>query len=503
MNTVVNKIVNNKYMNDKIQKIIDDLYEIDRSLQKYEPEIIKIIEKLLVSRPDTKFDKKFVQTLRAEVMERAGQIKKHMEATSPRKLSFNFDFMNIKKLYYVGAGAVICLLIAIPVFYKLNKDEVMLFKSGAVFESSFTKIALGDGAFGSLKSQEAGVGALESLGTGADAAFVQAVPSEKAIGAGGGMGVLPQERVSYKYVYKGEEFDLSEAVDMEVLKRVKDTRALGKMDKLLGSIDFELFDVGSFEDLKLKNFSMAEDRDYGYYINVNLDEKTININENWVKWPRGIVEQLTLDDMPNDEQLIKIASKFLREHKINTEFYGEPEVWGDWKDFYAQSEYMPDSVSIVYPLKIGGKIVYDVGGNKQGLMVRVSIRYNRVVGVSGLNTQMYEGSKYALETDLEKILQIAEKGGSAWGPVFGEDTLRPGSGPSAVELELGEPVVSYVQHWKHDGYTSEELLAPAVIFPVINNEPGLWNMRGVVVPLVKELLEENGNISAPVMERTR
>jgi hypothetical protein len=148
--------------------------------------------------------------------------------------------------------------------------------------------------------------------------------------------------------------------------------------------------------------------------------------------------------------------------------------------------YIPDTVSVVYPLKVQDKAVYDDGGNKAGLHVNVNIRLMRVAGIWDFNAQKYQSSAYAAETDVKKILGFAERGG-----VYG---YYDASTAKIVDVELGTPEIAYLKYWNYRNGTSDELLVPSLVFPIVKmpDDPNFYR-KSVIIPLAKELLDaQNG-----------
>lgn len=218
-------------------------------------------------------------------------------------------------------------------------------------------------------------------------------------------------------------------------------------------------------------------------------------NENW--------PTLTAADIPADEELISITDRFISEHKINLSGYGEPEIDKSWNRVYyygpgqeASQAYVPDVITVKYPLVINGSFVYEQGGYKLGITVNVNIRHKKVSGLYNLSVQEYESSLYEAETDFSKILKAAEKGGLYNYFMSYEETK---------EFEIGTPEKAYSVIWKYDqsSQTSRTLLVPALVFPV-NTTPDTemyyYNDK-IVIPLAKELLESvDYPMPVPLME---
>jgi len=347
----------------------------------------------------------------------------------------------------------------------------------------------GDNAFGSLQN-------IQSGGRGGGGGGSESV----AMGMGGSGGGAPSptdadsrliapEAVTYKYVYRGEELSITEE-RQNVLKRLKDD-SNSDLGNFINRITLGLLDLNSFSNTKLQSFSFFEDLNRGYNINVSLTEGTVNINEYWPKWQGDYQNppQLQIGQIPPDEQIIAAADAFIAQHGIPREVYGEPFVNNDWRLYYERTPdktqyYIPNTMSVVYPLVINGQTVYDESGNKNGMVVAVRVPDNVVSGVWELTTQNYQSSAYAAETSVERILGLAEKGGF-------RNYYYADAGSREVEVELGTPTVSMVKLWKYDGGMGEELLVPSLIFPV-TKEPAdapYWYRKAVIVPLVKDILD--------------
>lgn len=480
-------------MDKQIKIILQDLYAIDESFRRHEDELIKIINQLLVSRPDTKFDKKFARQLRAELLQRACALSRNRQVEEKTNLFSNMTNMfNVKKLSYASVG-VIVILLAVVVWQYTTPDTQKL-----AFAPQITQVD--DQAFGSLASEQA-------VSEGEDAVFggkgsqagggdVSAIVPEAELGRGGGGGVaMPSPyAIKYNFIYQGEKFTVDEK-QMAVLKRVKDKQASIALATKFGNLNFGGVDLSKFSNLGLQNISIVEDKDFGYMLTISPQEGTISINQNWQKWPHpesrcsgGDVRcfeetQLRPEDVPADEALIKIANDFLQEKGIEKSSYGEPEINKEWLS-YSEGSYVGETVSITYPLIIDGKKVYEESGHLAGMNVSVNIRENKVSGLWNYQTQNYQSSDYEVEQDADRILKLAEQG-SRYSKGPRDDTAE------TRDIKLGTPELAYAKIWQYGDGQSTELLAPALIFPVIEKaEEVPYYIQNIVVPLVKELLDE-------------
>ncbi len=334
----------------------------------------------------------------------------------------------------------------------------------------------------------------------------------------------PGENYRYNYVYVGDDFSLFED-EVDVYRKInpdfsKDFAGLFS-DKKIG-----FFDMKKFRNITLNNISINEDRDFGYSIYLGLKDGSFSIYKNWERWPspekfcggynyeciRGY--QLGIDEILPDNDIVNIANKFLNDYNISLKNYDEPEVQKYWLREYLLSSdkssfYIPDVISVVYPLKINGQVVHEEYGQKSGLVVEVDMREKRVSGVYNLAYQYYESSTYSTERDKNVILNIVKQGGRYPDYYYGE-----GEGLT-IDINLGTPTLGLMKVWNFDekemkGY---EVFVPAYIFPVLSESaPSYFYRRNIVVPAVKDffindrevvplpVIMDEGNVSSGVSD---
>ncbi len=487
------------------QKILEDLYALDPGLKKQEQELIRIINKLIESRPSSKLDRGFALRLRAEIMARAQELRN-------RKFSWSlFSPNSMKKFTYaaIGLTAVAFLLVSAAYFVNQGGSVKLSFGGGKISR-------LDNNAFGSLISgqsgqlsgeQEAQKDAL-AIGRGGGGGSATAPASSTGVNAEGGMMMPAPDAVNYQYVYKGDDFVVEET-QMAVYKRIKDQSAGRQMANLVSGINTGLIDLNRFHDTAIGNLNINEDRNYGYTVYFDFINNLVSLNAYWEKWPRPEVEcqtqkneeaqrcydelRLKISDLPSDQELIALADGFIKEYKINMDNYGAGEVDDTGTRLYQASPdnetaYVPEIISVTYPLMINGQTVEDESGNPYGITVDINIRYKRVYGLRGLTPQNYASSNYQIETDSQKIIKLAEKGGvyASWNNPYASKT---------VEIELGTPALGLVVRWQYDynKNDSTELYVPAYIFPVLNEPEDYLSRDNIVVPLPREIIAEIEN----------
>lgn len=215
-------------------------------------------------------------------------------------------------------------------------------------------------------------------------------------------------------------------------------------------------------------------------------------------------QKVKIEDVPENGKLIEIADAFVKRMEIDMSVYGEPIVEDSWKDSYKKSEnkenyYIPDNMSVIYPLQIEGKKVYQEGGSPTGLMINVDIKRNKVSGVRNLYASHFQGSEYSIVNKQEKILSYAKDGGIRSPFEHSEPT-------ETVTVELGTPELKLVQVWNYNekNRQSDELYIPAYVFPVENvSKETYFTQKNIVVPIIKNFMKKQPPpvIGIPEMKR--
>lgn len=503
-------------MQEKIQEILEDIYAIDPELKNQEKKLIKIMDELIKRKPDTHFDEEFKEKLKQEVLMRADQL------TASFKNNWWEDFFQIRNLAYVSAGAALALLIALPLVLQ-NSGESKFFAvdktaNKIAFESGINNLP--DRAFGSLSGQEGDFSNTSDLkkegiasGFGGGGAAIQspapmlsAVESEGKMVASDSRMTLPYEpeKVEYKYIFDPEDIVLPESL-VAVYKQVNSQSSAQSMGKILNGFDLGVIDLNNFSAAEVKSVRLAEEKDFGYYININLEENSVNINQNWEKWPRPDRDcrdeacfkkyRLKISDVPSDKKIIDLASNFIEKMGVDLRLYGEPEVD---RRFEKEAEisnnqevWVPETLSVVYPLRIENQDVHDYSGRKSGLNVFVDIRNMKVSGLSSLKPYNFEASNYEAVDDLEKVKEIIEQGDRRYHYGIKENQAAD----KIVEISLGKPIYSLLRYHNYNQKTrqTDELLIPAMILPVekISDNADYFWQEAVVIPLVKEIFEKD------------
>lgn len=498
-------------MNDKIQKILDDIYTIEPDLKKQEPDIIKIIDALLSAKPDVTWDTNFQNNLKNKILE-------NFQNNNLNKKSLKINFKNMNKLAYgLGGVALLLVLVILPQTLKKGQGPNTNLNNNVPGLNLGLEIAkVGANAFGTLQAASSGdngamtASAPQANGVATEEAdSTKAAPGRVAAGYGGGGGVsgagmdatssiapYPYYYTNYNYIYAGEEFTQDQS-QLDVLKRIKniDSTISG-----IDNVDLGIFDLGKLKNGKVQIFTINEDREFGYSVSVDLQEGMISIYENYLKWPQpNYDKQLTMSDWPADEEMINIANDFMQEYGIDTSIYGTPEVDKNWLMAYPadaagiiRPDYVPYYASLIYPLMIDGKTVYDESGNKFGMTVSINLYHKKVSSVWNIFAQKYQSSGYQMETDVAKILERAQRGGFYPMPLYESDDQAQ---IQNIDISLGTPELAWVSTWQYENNQSHQLFVPALVFPITDkpDDLGYYWQKNIVVPLATDLLNQNND----------
>ncbi len=110
--------------NSKIQSILADLYKIEPQFKQNQPQIKKIVEELLLAKPEIQIDQAFVNQLREELAAKT----KIEDKFVFNKLSLtNFKFMKKLDFAFLGVAAVLLIVGAFFVGQKQEKDKLITY----------------------------------------------------------------------------------------------------------------------------------------------------------------------------------------------------------------------------------------------------------------------------------------------------------------------------------------------------------------------------------------
>jgi hypothetical protein len=498
-----------KNLKEKINIILEDLYQIDSSFKNYEKDLRQLIKNLLELKPQAELDEEFRQELKAKILNRIEELKAKKQTNRTSFLS-KLHLIRLPAYAALGVSVIILALLVGTVYYKgqslFEGEKISLIKGIKINPLSNNRAfgSLEDSDSQTLKQQEeaAEMNAPQGLGTGPGSLADKPVEVE----------IAPYRPIDYKYVYEGE---LNLDGDyVKVLQRSIENN-LGSFNNIINRFNLGLMDLNKFSDISFKTIRLEEDSEAGYNVSINLDQGMISIYKNWSNWPtvQESSEVISKDisqskpafnsnNIPNDSTLIDIANHFCKRYKIDLTPYGEPEVYQE-REFLIQREAeaenfipAPSNIRLIYPLLIEGKRVYTTSGEIFGLDISIDIAKKKVSGLYNLTVHQYYESNYDMASEKDVLSYLEE--GATQGHVYYRDDQR-----KKVTVKLEEPTMGYVKYWQHSknrGEMPQEILVPALIFS-IQEKPAdaVYNFRDkIVVPLAKDLIENINSKPIPV-----
>lgn len=494
-------------MRPTLADIIADIEALEPALAQDRQALERTVEALLKARVDDEPREGFEDELLARVR----------TALASRTVAPSFSLISLPRIlmqskYVFGlTGALTGALVVIAAAKTgiVPSSGLPLSAPSAAEERSGT-VAAGPAAFGSLKGGE------------------QVAPEHsRSYGVGGGGGAVamdtaveapvPANAVSDKMmIYPGPDMkQASYAYDgditlpsgeVSVYRRLPPASSVPATNAIAG------FAKGMLDWSKMSSSTIQ---------NVNVTDKATGLNfsidyQNGSVWINKIVyndpyagctdpecyekRRLKESDMLPDAQSVAIASAFAAELGIDLASYGTPEVTDDWRMWYARAEdkaqyYFPEQISVLFPLLIDGKRVYEEYGQPYGLQVTVDIRTKSATGLGNLYFGKFETSAYAAATDQAKVRELLRRGGlSSW--------MYEGAQTVNVDLSAPQEAFVHISRWLPDAQQSQELFVPALAFETKDPAEELMNGRKyVLVPLADEMLvlpEEGAPVPMPL-----
>lgn len=495
-------------MKPSLQAFLQELYAIDSSLRDHESEVLPLLELILKTDPGTSPDEEFVKRLRMRLKNHAS-VMSSIPAASP---------VWQKLLYALSGAATVAVILPVAFVAWNSVQDVQSPSQSATDGSSLFAYRIeeaGENAFGPLtdvtvapaSAGMGGGGERNQAGGGSGNVPAMAPMADMAMRADAKIAPFPMTQINY--VYDGEIKDLQATVN--VLRRnAKGSRVpLGNISNML---NLGMLDLDSFSGMNVESLSFAQNVPYGYMMNVNLRDATLNIDAQWDQWPQSRcstdacfqAQRVKISEIPADEQLIAIAKNFASSHGIDLGRYGEPEVQHQWKMEYDRTPdksqaYIPDSLQVVFPFMIDGQATYDQSGAKSGIIISVHVKEKKVMSVWGIADRTYAESSYAGVTDPKVIKDFLGKMDN----YFGIADSRLASDIKNVSVKLGTPTLAYATYFRYANDKTDELLVPSLIFPVesVEGETQMYVRNQIVVPLAADLLkEQSGGGVMPFME---
>ncbi|EKE29518.1 MAG: hypothetical protein ACD_2C00156G0008 [uncultured bacterium (gcode 4)] len=477
-------------MKTDFKKILRELYSLDPSLEEKEEKILQILEEMITNKPDTHFDEKFKEELRAKVLLEVSKKQGSDDKESEWKKAIAYLLLGAS-----GVAFAAFMFVTVSPTGTVGPNN----NWGQKISFAYEKEQKADKAFGTI-SPAAGWQwwGWSPVSRDATSSFMDS----KIATGGPAVDVPPYEQKIYKYVYSWSWFNIDET-EMSVLLKKKSWLQGTDVSSLLNNFSLTNIDISKFWDLKLNTLNLSQNIDKWLNMNIDLNEWNIQISKNYALWPQFAcvteecvkTNKIDINEIPSDDKLLEIASSFANDFKLDLSSYWKPIVNKEWRAEYERATnkndiYIPDTVYVVYPLVLDSKSVFEEFWQNRWITIWIDVRSQKVSEVSGLERLEFEESKYPVETNTWNILKIAEKWWRYW---IDDLSIYPENIKiTNVEVKLWEPTLSYVHMYDYKDWRSAEYMVPAMIFPVAQ-EPKEWEyfQKNIVVPIAKDLITEN------------
>jgi hypothetical protein len=240
---------------------------------------------------------------------------------------------------------------------------------------------------------------------------------------------------------------------------------------------------------------------------MSLKQWELNIYRNYDSWPNINDEQnkLSINDIPSDEEIIKISDDFANKYSINIEQYDNPIVQNSWKKYYdnidnKQDFYIPEIMNVVYQFNLDWKWVYETMWIPYWLSSTVNIRDMKVNSFGPIQKLDLKWSKYDLITDEDKILSEVKKWNYYVNPMYRDENENF----EEIQVEIWDAKLVYFRKniFNKEKNLQEEYFVPGLLFKVLtpmDNEKSIYPWEYITVPLVWEFLENDIN-NVPLIE---
>lgn len=472
---------------ERIDQLVSELVADDHRLLGHEDRVRQIVMALLQSQPTVHIDEQF----RAALRERLRTIQP--EAGPAVRTSW-FGWLSVHPM--VPAVSLLVLVVAVGISWYVwrqpsGTDDIFTPPGGI---QQLSANAFGDLSLSNPASSRQSTNVADEIASDTKETAIEP-----------GTFPAPDQNVeitSYRYVYSGEFPDIP--ASSQVVRRIRPTASVSAN---LESYGLDLMRMSSFADLETRHVSLTQTTEDGYAIDINVQDGLISISSDMLYATRDLAVDCVGEDcaetaatpqgtadIPADETLITAARSFLDAHGISYSEYGQPEVvpvagYGGVEPLlYRESAPYVSSMTVIFPLQIGGLSVYSAYGEQQGLQVTLSVPDLRVSSVYPLQSMNFDSSEYANETDVDQLRAIIERGGLY--------EYQPEPATNTVEIRLQAPEFSYIIMSQYDDTGTYELYVPALTFAIdpADAEKSPWKQR-VVVPLAAELIETQGVVT--------
>ncbi len=391
--------------------------------------IKKLEEHIKSLKIDASIDSHFAVELKERLMKAAT----HTPAVSPYFPFFTKSFSTVKDLsgrysarISSGAvGALIALLIAVPVTYEATRQSIASFLSSQI----------------SVKDMSNGLSLKQQI-------------SNKGINAFGSLALLPLNTTVATS---------SSAVADENIQSSTSAATTSAVVAAVSSQNTPSYEYVGNPNLVLGNTGIVYERNSGITISVTPADDAGAISTTSTSTDISAATS-SIAAQPSLAALAALATQFFQIHSIDTSSYGAPVLVS------MTATTSQPSAELLYSLELSGQDVYDQSGDRYGLIVSIDTDLMKVVGVQNLTVQTYESSEYSLDADPVSVLNKIP------------NLINTASSTAAIPLTTPQQILLRYMIKQSDG-SNNELYVPALLFTSTSSPS-----TRVIVPLLKNTL---------------
>lgn len=499
-------------MKENIKKILQELYEIDKTLKPKEEELINIIEKMMFVKPNIVINKDFKEELKKQIDENILQLKLNTFKKWQSKNTF-------KKIWYFFLG-IITTAFWIFIFNTTiapNNQLINNYWISTTSTSNNSKSINSISNFDNLLSFNSTINEddiwfwnLKSLWNNKSSKWLMVKElwmSQMAfwndnlkvsdnndieienITSWRKMLISPDyitEVFRYNYFWS---LDLNLPSKLPVYKKINSNKSWKIFANNIKNFSFNWINISEFSNLWVSNITFNQDEDYGYTLNLDFDNQSLNLYQNWEKWPQRDYNKDKKQVILKENELYKIANDFLQKYHIDIKKYAFPiiekkylENLKNYENNKLSWDFLQSNVTINYPLIIDGNLIKQEQWENTWLNLTINLEEKKVSSLYWLKLFDYLKSDYEIETNTKNILKIA----NVWGKNWLDNLPNLNDEIKYTTINLKNPKLQYIVIYDYKDNKDDQYLVPAIVFE-IDKENNNSFQDNISVPLLKDL----------------
>lgn len=447
-------------MIEMVEKLVKELIQEDRNFEWKEKELKIIIENMLKLKPDVKVNKDFYNNLKSEIYKK---INNNEKSIFDKITMFKYSFTIISSFIFITVIGII--------FYP-KSSKILENKADIDLNTQISKVD--KESFWNFDKTE--ILKDKRPWVWWDVMIQSDSIKEKSqeimwlwwwINQSKNNSMIHKPTFSYKYV--GKNIKIPE--NMMVYKQIPNQNFMEDISKLLENFSISNIDISKFDNLQVTSLTLQENIQNGYKININTKKWEISLMP-WDNWNFEHDRNFSIEDMPDDNTIIKKVQNFLKKYWIKADWYENIQIDKKWQEYYKNSKdkenfYIPKNIQVILPIMIENFEVYNLWWNIEWINISYDIEKNKVSSFGPLSKLNLVASKYPTNQDITKIVENYKKEGN-----------------EILKLDNAELV--YVKIHKYENNQSNIYYVPAILFNVQENKNIPYHPKNVIIPIIED-----------------